>query len=320
MLENTDQCAIALKNWIIFRNTNFLYKGTVKSVINKWQDPDKGLVNRLLKSLCNQQMSKCWSEVERIYTDMLPKVMPNHIGVFSSFVEIKHDFRSAIFTATMNEQDIIIKAYPTIIPNINLKHEIIMLRKLYEKGLNVPKPYDSFETEHYTCLPMEKLEHTLINILEVGDYSGMKLICDILMTCIPILKVIHDSKLLYVDFSLGNICFKDKTPYMIDFGSMHWINVSFAPMAKTIRYCSINALNEKPVNEKDDFESLGFVLLEAYYGVHNSPLDKQTDKIQLIQECCDGKHGQFFQDYFQLIDADYDRVLQLTQQYNTFDF
>lgn len=110
---------------------------------------------------------------------------------------------------------------------------------------------------------------------------------------------------------------------MIDFGSLHEINLSFSPNAKTIRYCSVNAFAERPVSAKDDLQSLGFVLLDAYCGFQHSPLNEpQTEvtKQQLCLNACARKYGGFFCEYFSLLESGHnvhEELLQLAHHYQS---
>jgi len=106
---------------------------------------------------------------------------------------------------------------------------------------------------------------------------------------------------------------------MIDFGALH-PPVPLSPLAKTLRYCSANAIAEKPVSTLDDLQSLGFVLLEAYFGLEESPLDKvlplEASKLQLVQDALDSKYGLFFQEYFSLVASEnpYQALLTMAEK------
>lgn len=135
--------------------------------------------------------------------------------------------------------------------------------------------------------------------------------------------------MVYVDFSISNIGFRliNRTliPCMMDFGSMHPISFPSSPSAKTIRYCSGNAVAGRLVNEKDDFESLGFVLVETFCGLNQSPLNEHnpqtpTSKQQLILNARAGKYGLFLKHYFFVVESDqdlYEDFLQLADSYQT---
>jgi len=200
-----------------------------------------------------------------------------------------------------------------VIRNINENREDQISRSLFAKNLKVPQRYQVFKTDHYNCYPMEKLDYTLTTLLESNPSKGVGVstICAILESVVPILEVLHkECRLLYVDFSVSNIAFRNKgeqtspEAYMIDFGALH-PPVPLSPLAKTLRYCSANAIAEKPVSTLDDLQSLGFVLLDAYFGIEKSPLDKvsplEAAKLQLVRDALDSKYGLFFQEYFTLL-------------------
>ena len=176
-------------------------------------------------------MSDAKGKVEGLYTSLLPALMDK------TYTLIKFDSRSAVFSI----DDLIVKAYPTIIMNSNEKREDDVCRDLYDRGLNVPQRFDIFKTEFYTCYTMEKLPLTLIALLEARDNGDIDLVCNIITTVIPILHVLHrDYRSLYVDFSVGNIAFKNDICYMLDFGSLYPDNFSYPPNAYTLRYCSVS--------------------------------------------------------------------------------
>jgi len=151
---------------------------------------------------------------------------------------------------------------------------------------------------------MEKLEQTLTNLLEsdLGKGCCISTVCAILKSSVLILQFLHQEyHLLYVDFSISNIAFHHKDgmrqAYMIDFGSLHEV-ISFSPSAKTLRYCSANTIADRTVFERDDLESLGFVLFDAYFGLQQSPLNQalpsEVTKQQLCRDACHSKYGVFF--------------------------
>ena len=91
---------------------------------------------------------------------------------------------------------------------------------------------------------------------------------------------------------------------MIDFGSLHEKGLSCQAGARTLRYCSANTIANRAVVEKDDLESLGFVLFDAYFGIQQSPLNQtptEETKQQLCQDALNSKYGSFFQEYYSIL-------------------
>jgi hypothetical protein len=296
--------ALILKDWFLFRDENFLYKGKVRVNIGKWKDERKKRLLILLKDFFDLTMSVAGPKMEKYYIDLLPGLMDK------SYILIKHNEISAVFVK--NKSNLIVKAYPTAIKNVRNSRltEDMISKKLYKKGFNVPKRFKTYETDFYTCFPMEKLPLTLTQKLEQEGKGNLDLVCNIVKTVIPILEFLHKKlKRLYVDFSVGNIALKNDIVYMLDFGATHELNFSIPSNAKTIRYCSINAFNEDLINEQDDLQSLGFVLLEAFYGFKKSPLNgvvSEQSKVKVIGNAKKGNYGDFFQRYFHIVCGNYD--------------
>jgi hypothetical protein len=129
-----------------------------------------------------------------------------------------------------------------------------------------------------------------------------------------------------VDFSVSNIAYHEKEgvkcAFMLDFGSLHPVTFCSTPLAKTYRYCSVNAIADRLVTPKDDLESLGYVLLDAYFGINQSPLGNgphtEATKIGVLQSCNSLQHGVFFQEYFNILDLEndtYSRLCGLAERY-----
>lgn len=125
---------------------------------------------------------------------------------------------------------------------------------------------------------------------------------------------------------MSNIAFHEKEgvrrAFMLDFGSLHPVTFCSTPLAKTYRYCSANAIADRLVTPKDDLESLGYVLLDAYFGINRSPLGNgphtEATKIGVLQSCNSLQHGAFFQEYFTILDSEndiYGRLRGLAERY-----
>eukprot|EP01125_Pyxidicula_operculata_P016239 TRINITY_DN5560_c2_g1_i1.p1 TRINITY_DN5560_c2_g1~~TRINITY_DN5560_c2_g1_i1.p1 ORF type:complete len:224 (-),score=53.22 TRINITY_DN5560_c2_g1_i1:80-751(-) len=200
--------------------------------------------------------------------------------------------------------------------------------------VDVPKRFEVFHTTHFNCYTMEKLDFTLSGYLLKDTSKGvdMSLVCKILKSCVPIIRLLHHKfNYLYVDFATSNIGLHNKEgelqAYMIDFGSLHMKGFTFPPSTFTTKYSSINALKHTSVTYKDDFESLGYVLLEAYYGNEHSPnrLNPTTEvKEEVYQNALNSTYGEFFHDYFTIVEngdftntQTYDSLINLADRFKT---
>merc|ERR1712137_1152944 len=84
----------------------------------------------------------------------------------------------------------------------------------------------------------------------------------------------------------------------------------------TVRYCCAHILQMACVSVQDEFEALGFVLLDVFYGMDHSPLNPPKEvqeskrpalavvhhKQNIVQRARQGEFGSFFKQYFHLLD------------------
>lgn len=332
--------AEALRDWMKYRNDNHLYKEKVRQVINKWIDPRSKSVLTSLNAVLNQSTVTAWNEITRIYTTSIPQIegpITTPDGVCTDFILIQQDPRSVIYSATMHtdteaSKSVIVKAYISINRNSFATNEDAITMLLSTQGLMVPKRYSAFNTEHYICLPMEKLDYTLKDLFTTNELQGIdsSITLEIIRAFIPILELLHtERKLFYVDFSCGNVAFRQSPDgsasevCMIDFGALHGL-ISVSPCMKTLRYCSANAAAEKPVDAIDDLQSLGFILMDCMYGPLNlecplnTTLSTEAGKLVVVKNSINGLYGPFIQEYFSLIHSNkpYENLLDMCDRYS----
>lgn len=299
-MESTD---LALRTWMVYCQENALYKTTVSKAVNTWSDTRNTLIKPLLKSLNKKSISKAWTEITAIYKALLkPQTEPitTPDGTYTNWVILTETERCIIYTATLNTEPVIVKTYISVNRDAFVTDENKISQSLYKKGFYVPKRYESFNTAHHLCIPMQKLETTLLDMYVSDPFGiGLMSVKSIVRHFVPILQVIHiEYKKCYVDFSCGNVAFHDNEPYMIDFGALHPTYCS-TPCMKTLRYASINAIAGKSVTYMDDLQSLGFLITEALCGP-----SVVLEKHLVIKNALEGKLGTFLQAYFTGLDSD----------------
>lgn len=169
---------------------------------------------------------------------------------------------------------VVIKCFPTYKPaNAYETREFETHKSLSDLKLGVPHLYAPFETRFFRCYPMQMMDSTLEAILAKGDTLSLCQIAKLFLGISPILATMHDNlNLLYVDFSIGNIGFVGDRAHLFDFGSVLPRVSLLAPCRFSPRYASRNAVAGTRCFPSDDYEALGFVLLDAYYGMTGSPL------------------------------------------------
>ena len=304
---------LAMRDWMLYRNANHMYKVTMSKTINTWTDERKLLIKPLLKHLNKQTTVKAWDEVTTIYKGLIKPITDATTadGTYTDWVVLKSDTRSCLYTAVLNGQPVIVKTY--VILDEQFYHygrkEDTVTQALYEQGFNVPVRYQSFTTDHQLCIPMQKLDTTLLEMYQKNPCGiGIEKVKRMVKCFVPILHILHTvHKHCYVDFSCGNVGFYHNEPYMIDFGAL--CPTFCSPCMKTDRYASINAMQGK-VTYVDDLQSLGFVITEALCGPCY-----ELDKTTTIEKALTGQIGEFLQAYFKALESDdpYTALLALTQ-------
>jgi len=122
------------------------------------------------------------------------------------------------------------------------------------------------------------LGHSLQTIKNKYNKFSLKLILQIGIQIINILKTIHSNGLVHRDIKPDNFLFglnnESKLIYIIDFGfcktyikdEKHISQKQTKKLIGSYTYASINAHNFIELSRRDDLESLGYLLLYFYFG------------------------------------------------------
>lgn len=300
----TNEQGIILKNFILYckKNIKNLEKTISKIIDNLDETEDNKITLKyLLKSILKKsypsvQFRKLYLIYLGLIIDMCPSIIKVKKHIYFNFnpiysFENNPDTDAIIYESYMKNKKIIsqviIKAFPIAYFNKSNKIELNIIRALSKEELCVPKLIDVFKTEHYNCFSMEKIQMTIFSYLNMEqkglDILKFKKLFD---SFIPILKYMH-LKLgyLYCDFSPNNIginFYGDEYDFFIfDFNSVEKITENTKPNGFFPRYGSINMLKsgfKNNISIYDDFESLGFLLLDLYYWESNkNPLGSLDD-------------------------------------------
>lgn len=338
MKENTNY-SIILRDFISFCSKNKLNNNILNNIKQFASEKTQlDFLKKILKPILYKNFYVVYrSRLLEIYTDLIkymsPKIIKSKNRIYYDFDLIQSDITSTVYKCKMNyndeNTDIIIKAYPIIYYMNSEEKEFKILKSLKKFNLNVPKLYPIFKSDHFNCHPMEKIEKSLLDIL-LENKNGISLcyVKKLLESVIPILEYLHKSlNYLYVDFSPRNIGVNnfnndDCVFYMFDFGEAEKISSDTRPVRYTERYSSINGLKYQNISICDDFESLGFLLLDVYYGGYNSPLGLNPSiesKEKLLEYYKNKNNIDFFSMYFTIIahhENIYQNVLNILQNYD----
>ena len=194
------------------------------------------------------------------------------------------------------QEKVAIKVEP-ITNNLKLlKNESIIYQYLVgTSGVPSVKWFGKDSENYYMVLKL--LGKSLQSLLNTKKTFSLKLVLQIGLQIIFILKEIHDKELVHRDikpdnFLLGNNDSNKKQIYIIDFGFCK----SVTNMKKTtgligsLTYASLNAHNYTELSYRDDLESLGYMLIYFYQGfLEWQPIDDIKLIIQKKQEIVDNE-------------------------------
>jgi len=126
--------------------------------------------------------------------------------------------------------------------------------------------------KHYYYMVIKLLGSSLQDLKNKLNIVPFKLILQITMQILNILKEIHNSGLVHRDVKPENFLLDldNKQIYIIDFGFCIVYNsnnnTNNTNLIGSLNYASINAHNNKKLYPKDDLESLGYILIYLYSG------------------------------------------------------
>jgi hypothetical protein len=309
----------------------YIYKGRLSAALSKLaiSKEDKATIRRYCPQVLKKTVMEAVKELEAIYVTTIPH------GCFQDLVRwqteeflyadqmVMHtstrcQIMSATQTCKATKKNIpcIIKCYyRTQRLNSFEELEFSLHRQLVEKGCSVPTLFPSFDTEHYRCYPMERVFETLstrlVSLLPCGlDNETMLWLAEGIAT---VLSDIHAANFKYIDMSMNNVGFStDGTPVLFDFGAVREIYNGLPVKYFTPRYASRNALRGDAVTICDDFESLGYLLLDCCTNGHRLQTiglregfslesGSGEERAKLFEYCAKQEECAFFRDYFSVI-------------------
>jgi len=158
-----------------------------------------------------------------------------------------------------------------------LKNESVIYQYLSNSiGIPAVKWFGKDTNNYYMVISL--LGESLQTLKNKKDLFSLKLILQIGIKIINLLKTIHDKGLVHRDIKPDNFLLglnnESKNIYMIDFGfcKSYIKDNKHMPQKKTHNligsqmYASINAHNFVELSRRDDLESLGYMLIYFYLG------------------------------------------------------
>jgi casein kinase I family protein HRR25 len=165
-----------------------------------------------------------------------------------------------------------------------IENELKLLKnesKIYQylnnnEGIPNVKWFGKDNINYYMVINL--LGHSLQTIKNKYNKFSLKLILQIGIQIINILKTIHSNGLVHRDIKPDNFLFglnnESKLIYIIDFGfcktyikdEKHISQKQTKNLIGSYTYASINAHNFIELSRRDDLESLGYLLLYFYFG------------------------------------------------------
>jgi len=158
-----------------------------------------------------------------------------------------------------------------------LKNESIVYQYLNNnQGIPSVKWFGKDDENYYMIIDL--LGQSLQSLLNKNSVFSLKLVLQIGIQVINLLKTIHDKGLVHRDIKPENFLLatnqNDRTIYIIDFGfcKSYLIDNKHIPYKHTHNligsntYASINAHNFIELSRRDDLESLGYMLIYFYLG------------------------------------------------------
>ncbi len=150
----------------------------------------------------------------------------------------------------------------------SFEREALILKQLDHP--QIPKLYDSFETNNVPHLVMEYIEGDTIEMLifdkkqTYGEKEAFSLLSDVL----PVIQYIHAKQIVHRDLRIPNIVFRDGIVYVLDFGLarfLHEQDESFLTVEQRLR---------RAIDVKSDIYALGHFLLFLLYSSYE-PMEEE---------------------------------------------
>ena len=193
--------------------------------------------------------------------------------------------------------------------------EFSLHEQLSNKDCSVPKLYPSFSTDHYRCHPMENVHEILFSRIKSLQPDRMDMPSMLLMVD-GIARVLHEIHLLsfkYIDISTTNVGFsKDGKPMLFDFGAVRKSYNGLPVQYYTLKYASQCAMRGDPVSIYNDYESLGYLLLDCCAdGIQIQTLGMKegfslngdsNERAKLFALCTTQNVSEFFKEYFTTVE------------------
>ena len=195
-----------------------------------------------------------------------------------------------------------------------LKNESIIYQYLIDnEGIPNVKWFGKDNQNYYMVINL--LGDSLQTIMERKHSFSLKLVLQIGIQIIYLLKMIHDKGLVHRDIKPDNFLLglnnKNKKIYLIDFGFCKTFlnNDKHIDMKKvnnligTNNFASINAHEFNELSRRDDLESLGFMLIYFYFGnlIWKDYTDNEMIKVMKNTIINDENNPKILIEYFKII-------------------
>ena len=203
--------------------------------------------------------------------------------IFKKFRPIKHLCKGAfcdIYAGIniLTKEKVAIKVEERYKMDKNLETECYFLFSL--KGLGIPKVISFGHNKEYDILVMPLLGKSLHEIQSTKNFNfEFKDICLMAIQIIERIQWVHSQKIIHRDIKPDNFLIGLDDPniiYLIDFGlskkyrsSITGNHIKCTRIKKfvgSLRYASINALRLREQSRRDDFESIGYMLIYLIKG------------------------------------------------------
>lgn len=199
-------------------------------------------------------------------------------------------------------EDYVIKCYPNMQYEQSCEiSEFTLLKLLYDSKCEVPELIEKFETTYYRCYVMRRVGESFAALLVKNPHGfGDEMAKKVARSLISSIQKIHEAGKYYRDFSVGNVTLHDNKVYMIDLGSTTDISSDYCSRYTT-RYASRGMVAKRDYTLFDEYESLGYVLLDISKGILCIPRDYSYKAKCRIYSKCLTTRG-FIGEYFRSIE------------------